>query len=101
MQRNDLTPGQKLGYERSPTEKSSLNSTYLNKWGDYQKFANFRTQWMTEWYLQGRQLLDALETAQALSSWITRQTPHDGKGLDFHGFLFDQVSVRCRKEVGQ
>jgi hypothetical protein len=46
----------------------------VGDWGDYVQYANFRTEWMTEWSVRARTLIASLTQASQTAGWINSST---------------------------
>jgi hypothetical protein len=55
---------------QEPIVYSPTRNQYLGEWGDYVQYANFRTQWMTEWSMGGQTLIASLRRASETAGWI-------------------------------
>jgi len=95
-----VRPSAFVGWNVDTYYSAGLNSTYTdkdrNQWGDYQKYAFFRSQWMFLWANPGsRTLTQALEQARDTSGWISSATYE--KTIRIYGLrelLFNQFNQR-------
>ncbi len=65
-----------IGWTEPTYYSHPRNSTYNNEWGDYQKYADFRSQWMSLWAFNANFALlgQALDEARRTSGWIPTAT---------------------------
>ncbi len=75
-----VRPSAFVGWNVDTYYTSPLGTSYTdpdgNQWGDYQKYANFRSQWMALWSFDSHYptLAGALEGARQTSGWIPSAT---------------------------